>query len=66
MKENLLIHQAFKYEVGSSKSEIPKNYNFNVVSGYWVNEATNNPHSTRSRRNKAKNKEDIETEGQKR
>jgi hypothetical protein len=43
MKENFVIHQAFKYEVGSSKIEIPNNYTYNASSGYWVNEETKTP-----------------------
>ena len=43
MKENLVINQAFKYEAGSSKIEIPTNYIYNASLGYWVNKGTKTP-----------------------
>jgi hypothetical protein len=62
MKENLVIHQAFKYEVGSSKIEIPTNYGYNTASGYWVNEMTKTPMVLDPEGIKPRTKkEDIET-----
>jgi len=62
MKENLVIHQAFKYEVGSSKIEIPTNYGYNADSGYWVNEITKTPMVLDPEGIKPRTKkEDIET-----
>lgn len=43
MKQNLVINQAFKYEVKSSKIDIPTNYIYNVALGYWVNKITETP-----------------------
>jgi len=62
MKENLVIHQAFKYEVGSFKIEIPTNYGYNADSGYWVNEITKTPMVLDPEGIKPRTKkEDIET-----
>ena len=43
MKNNLVIQQAFKYGVGSSKIDIPTNCRYNTAAGYWINDMTKMP-----------------------
>ncbi len=62
MKNNLVIEKSFKYEVGSSKIEIPKNYIYDSESGYWINEKTKIPMILDSEGIRPRTKkEDIET-----
>lgn len=59
---HLLIEKAFKYKIPSQKTALFKEYTYNNVKGYWINDRTGKPLMSEDNEFRPKTKkEDVET-----